>query len=152
MRGLKAAATWGCAVLFSVFGGAANAAQIQSFDSGWYTNSGFTAGVIVGEVLADVRGLDASVDREQSRVGGDRREHPAQLAGRGDNTGPPAQRDASAAASRQTWAPPGTRHPAGLAIDVGLVHKRDGRWLSVARSFHGHLGDKTCGDGAQARS
>ena len=24
-----------------------------------------------------------------------------------------------------------------------------GRWLSVARSFHGHLGDKTCGDGAQ---
>lgn len=62
---------------------------------------------------------------------------------------PVAQRDASATVSRQTWAPPGTRHPAGLAIDVGLVHKRDGRWLSVARSFHGHLGDKTCGDGAQ---
>jgi hypothetical protein len=51
--------------------------------------------------------------------------------------------------SRQAWAPPGTRHPAGLAIDVGLVHKRDGRWLSVARHFHGRLGEKTCGEGAQ---
>jgi hypothetical protein len=47
-----------------------------------------------------------------------------------------------------TWAPPGTRHPAGLAIDVGLLHKKDGRWLSVARQFQGHIGDKTCGDGA----
>jgi hypothetical protein len=46
MRILKAAATLGCAVLFSVIGGrAANAGQIQNFDSGWYTNSGFTAGV-----------------------------------------------------------------------------------------------------------
>ena len=49
-----------------------------------------------------------------------------------------------------TWAPPGTRHPAGLAIDVGLLHKKDGRWLSVARQFQGHIGDKTCGDGAYA--
>ncbi len=62
---------------------------------------------------------------------------------------PVAHREPTAAPSRQTWAPPGTRHPAGLAIDVGLLHKRDGRWLSVARHFHGHLGDKTCGDGAQ---
>lgn len=42
---------------------------------------------------------------------------------------------------------PGTRHPAGLAIDVGGFHKRDGRWLSVARQFQGRIGDKTCGDG-----
>jgi hypothetical protein len=50
---------------------------------------------------------------------------------------------------KTTWAPPGTRHPAGLAIDVGLLHKKDGRWLSVARHFQGHIGDKTCGEGAQ---
>lgn len=43
MRIAKAAAA---AILFSAMGaGAASAAQIQSFDSGWYTNSGFTAGV-----------------------------------------------------------------------------------------------------------
>jgi len=46
MRILKAAAALSGAVLLSVIGGGrANAAQIQSFDSGWYTNSGFTAGV-----------------------------------------------------------------------------------------------------------
>ena len=46
MRILKTAAALSCAVLFSVIGGqAANAAQIQTFDSGWYQNSGFTAGV-----------------------------------------------------------------------------------------------------------
>ncbi|HTN88193.1 MAG TPA: extensin family protein [Sorangium sp.] len=49
---------------------------------------------------------------------------------------------------RGTWAPPGTRHPAGLAIDVGALKKRDGTWISVARHFHGRIGDKTCGDGA----
>jgi hypothetical protein len=49
---------------------------------------------------------------------------------------------------RGTWAPPGTRHPAGLAIDVGLLHKRDGTWLSVESHFHGHIGAKTCGEGA----
>lgn len=47
-------------------------------------------------------------------------------------------------------AAPGTRHPAGLAIDVGAVHKRNGRWMSVAALFHGHIGDATCGDGAKA--
>lgn len=67
----------------------------------------------------------------------------------------PAKRPPSTVARRdpqppsfQTWAPPGTRHPAGLAIDVALLHKKDGRWLSVARQFQGHIGDKTCGDGA----
>jgi hypothetical protein len=47
-----------------------------------------------------------------------------------------------------TGVPPGTRHPAGLAIDVGLLHLRDGRWLSVQHDFHGHVGEKTCGEGA----
>ncbi|WP_437778022.1 extensin family protein [Sorangium sp. So ce1097] len=49
---------------------------------------------------------------------------------------------------RGKWAPPGTRHPAGLAIDVGALRKRDGTWMSVARHFHGRIGDKTCGGGA----
>jgi hypothetical protein len=49
-----------------------------------------------------------------------------------------------------SWAPPGTRHPAGLAIDVALLRKRDGRWLSVGTNFLGHIGDKTCGDGVKA--
>lgn len=43
------------------------------------------------------------------------------------------------------WAPPGTRHPAGLAIDVGMLHKKDGTWISVAGQFHGNLGAQTCG-------
>ena len=35
-----------CAALLSVIGGGtSNAATIQNFDSGWYMNSGFTAGV-----------------------------------------------------------------------------------------------------------
>lgn len=60
-----------------------------------------------------------------------------------------AKRDVSSSGLHQTtWAPPGTRHPAGLAIDVGLLRKRDGRWLNVARDFHGKIGAKTCGEGA----
>jgi Extensin-like protein C-terminus len=60
-----------------------------------------------------------------------------------------ARRDPTATGLHQTtWAPPGTRHPAGLAIDVALLHKRDGRWLSVQRDFHGRIGVKTCGEGA----
>jgi hypothetical protein len=60
-----------------------------------------------------------------------------------------AKRDAGSTGLHQTtWAAPGTRHPAGLAIDVGLLHKRDGRWLNVARDFHGKIGNKTCGEGA----
>jgi hypothetical protein len=46
MHLLKIGAALSCAFLYSVLGGqAANAAVIQSFDGGWYTNSGFTAGV-----------------------------------------------------------------------------------------------------------
>ena len=50
---------------------------------------------------------------------------------------------------KPTWAPPGTRHPAGLAIDVGGLRKRDGRWLSVGSHFQGKIGEKTCGAGAR---
>ena len=49
--------------------------------------------------------------------------------------------------SRITCAAPGTRHPAGLAIDVGAFRKTDGTWLNVARHFGGRVGDKTCGEG-----
>jgi hypothetical protein len=46
MHLFKIGAALSCAFLYSVLGGqAANAAVIQSFDSGWYANSGFTAGV-----------------------------------------------------------------------------------------------------------
>jgi hypothetical protein len=60
-----------------------------------------------------------------------------------------ARRDPVATGLHQTtWAPPGTRHPAGLAIDVGLLHLRSGRWISVQHDFHGHIGQRTCGEGA----
>lgn len=49
----------------------------------------------------------------------------------------------------RSWAPPGTRHPAGLAIDVGGLHKRGGSWISVGWNFQGHLGERTCGEGAR---
>ena len=46
MRNLKAGVALGFAVLFSIVGGgAADAATVQNFDSGWYQNNGFTAGV-----------------------------------------------------------------------------------------------------------
>jgi hypothetical protein len=60
-----------------------------------------------------------------------------------------AHRDPAATGLHHTtWAPPGTRHPAGLAIDVGLLHLRSGRWINIRQDFHGHLGQKTCGEGA----
>jgi hypothetical protein len=43
------------------------------------------------------------------------------------------------------WAPPGTRHPAGLAIDVGILRKSDGSALNVATHWRGKIGEKTCG-------
>lgn len=49
---------------------------------------------------------------------------------------------------RGKWAPPGTRHPAGLAIDVGILKKKDGTTLSVAGHFDGKIGAQTCGKGA----
>jgi hypothetical protein len=47
-----------------------------------------------------------------------------------------------------TWAPPGTRHPAGLAIDVGMLKKKNGKILSIASNFEGKLGERTCGAGS----
>jgi len=63
---------------------------------------------------------------------------------------PPRATTSPKAPARQHTAPAplGTRHPAGLAIDVGLLHRRDGRWLSVQHDFQGHIGAKTCGEGA----
>jgi hypothetical protein len=49
----------------------------------------------------------------------------------------------------RNWAPPGTRHPAGLAIDVGGFRKRGGSWISVGWNFQGRLGERTCGEGAR---
>ncbi len=43
------------------------------------------------------------------------------------------------------WAPPGTRHPAGLAIDVGILKKADGTTLNIAQHFQGKIGQRTCG-------
>lgn len=59
----------------------------------------------------------------------------------------PALRTSGRGAGR---APPGTRHPAGLAIDVARLHnQKTGRWLGVASHFHGQLGERTCGEGAR---
>ena len=55
----------------------------------------------------------------------------------------------AAPVKQTTWAPPGTRHPAGLAIDVGALRKSDGRWLMVADHFSGHVGSATCGSTAK---
>ncbi len=41
-----------------------------------------------------------------------------------------------------------TRHPGGLAIDVGKLRKKDGTWISVSQHFHGKIGDKACGPDA----
>jgi hypothetical protein len=73
---------------------------------------------------------------------------------KGRGTGKPAAKPVAkpkpmTPAQKTTFAPPGTRHPAGLAIDVGGLRKRDGRWLSVGIHFAGKIGDKTCGEGAQ---
>jgi hypothetical protein len=51
--------------------------------------------------------------------------------------------------AKSSPAAPGTRHPAGLAIDVGGLRKKDGRWISVGYHFQGRIGDKTCGAGAR---
>ncbi len=43
-----------------------------------------------------------------------------------------------------------SRHPAGLAIDVGALVKKSGDRLVVARQFGGRIGSQTCGDKAPA--
>jgi len=44
---------------------------------------------------------------------------------------------------------PQTRHPGGLAIDLGAMRKSDGSWLSVGPHWEGSIGAKTCGPGAR---
>jgi hypothetical protein len=44
------------------------------------------------------------------------------------------------------------RHPAGLAIDVGALRKRDGSWLSVRPHWPSNIGARTCGEGAVEHS
>ena len=44
---------------------------------------------------------------------------------------------------------PQPRHPGGLAIDVGALRKRGGRWLSVGAHWPASLGARTCGRGAR---
>jgi Extensin-like protein C-terminus len=44
---------------------------------------------------------------------------------------------------------PQTRHPGGLAIDLGAMRKRSGDWLSVGPHWEGSIGAKTCGAGAR---
>jgi hypothetical protein len=44
---------------------------------------------------------------------------------------------------------PQTRHPGGLAIDLGAMRKANGDWLSVGPHWEGSIGSKTCGQGAR---
>ena len=47
---------------------------------------------------------------------------------------------------------PQTRHPGGLAIDVGALRKRNGEWLAVGPHWPTSLRSKTCGAGARKLS
>ncbi len=60
-------------------------------------------------------------------------------------TEPPKKEDVSTTQTSPAVTPPGTRHPGGLAIDVGKLRKKDGTWITVAGHFHGKIGDKACG-------
>ena len=40
---------------------------------------------------------------------------------------------------------PQTRHPGGMAIDVGALKKSDGQWLAVGPHWTSAIGVKTCG-------
>jgi hypothetical protein len=44
---------------------------------------------------------------------------------------------------------PRTRHPGGVAIDVGALKKASGHWLTVGPHWSSAIGAKTCGDGAR---
>jgi hypothetical protein len=44
---------------------------------------------------------------------------------------------------------PQTRHPGGLAIDVGALRKRNGEWLAIGPHWPTSLQSKTCGEGAR---
>lgn len=57
----------------------------------------------------------------------------------------PKKDDAPQMVQNPAWAAPGTRHPGGLAIDVGKLHKKDGTWITVLGHFQGKIGDRACG-------
>lgn len=42
-----------------------------------------------------------------------------------------------------------TRHPGGMAIDVGALRKKTGQWLKVKPHWSARIGAKTCGAGAR---
>jgi hypothetical protein len=42
-----------------------------------------------------------------------------------------------------------TRHPGGLAIDLGALRRKDGRWIDVREVWSADIGKKTCGAGAK---
>lgn len=44
---------------------------------------------------------------------------------------------------------PQTRHPAGLAIDLGAMKKKNGDWLAVGPHWPSKIGSQTCGKGAR---
>lgn len=44
---------------------------------------------------------------------------------------------------------PQTRHPGGMAIDVGAFKKKNGQWLAVGPHWPAKIGSKTCGSGAR---
>jgi hypothetical protein len=44
---------------------------------------------------------------------------------------------------------PQTRHPGGMAIDVGALRKRNGDWLAVGPHWPASIGAQTCGLGAR---
>jgi hypothetical protein len=43
----------------------------------------------------------------------------------------------------------GGQHNGGLALDAGRFLRKDGTKLDVLETFHGKIGDKTCGEGAR---
>lgn len=44
---------------------------------------------------------------------------------------------------------PQTRHPGGMAIDVGAMKKKNGDWLAVGPHWPASIGAQTCGRGAR---
>jgi hypothetical protein len=44
---------------------------------------------------------------------------------------------------------PQTRHPGGMAIDVGALKKANGDWLAVGPHWPASIGSQTCGPGAR---
>jgi hypothetical protein len=46
------------------------------------------------------------------------------------------------------WIKPGRRHPAGLAIDIAVLHRKDGEVFSVIKDWQGRPGAQTCGERA----